>query len=149
MHLRLQSNINRVCNLNRAKIKGVFINAKPLLILAIIELISDGKYTSNRIEILGESLKMTYNKIAIELGIVKITLLYKPFWHLGSEPFWKIVLKDGAEDLADKTVSSKWLCDNVAYVELDPMLFESIKIPEEREILKQEILKKYFQSTHK
>lgn len=142
--LRVQSIIERILAMRIRKRNGLIIKAKPLLILTLIdefETIAKGMNKIYFSSVLVDYYKQTCHKLTSE----KLTNICYPFWHMKSESFWQIRLRQGyPELLPTKSVSSKWIRDNVDYVELDPILFDALIDMEERKEIRSAILNYYF-----
>jgi putative restriction endonuclease len=70
-----------------------------------------------------------------------------PFYHMRSEGFWHLFLKPGHELALTRSHSIKSLSSlqaAVAWVELDPPLFQLILEKESRELLRLTLLENYF-----
>ena len=82
-------------NLNTAKMKGHSAPHKPLLLLSVLDLIEQGFLTSSLIELSDALVNRFKENTKAYLGN---SIIYKPnigytFFHLSSEPFWKIFHK--------------------------------------------------------
>ena len=67
----------------------------PILLLSIIELVQKGEIINNRIEITPElvlEFKNNWSKLVTSQHHPNFAL---PFFHMKSEPFWKLVTKTG------------------------------------------------------
>src|SRR4028118_179275 len=74
---------------------------KPLLLLAVIDLIEQGAILENKIEPspqLVESFLKYWNLLSIEKPRI-----FLPFYHLKSDKFWHLHAKQGQENLLAKT----------------------------------------------
>jgi len=70
---------------------------KPILLLSIIRLFENGIFINNQIYVLPElvaSFKTNWNKLVTTNHFPIFTL---PFYHLCSEPFWKLVPNAGCK----------------------------------------------------
>ena len=106
---------------------------KAILILSVIELIEDGLIQSNQIllsNILIEKFKQCWDRYIGNSTVFQADI-GKPFWHLQSEPFWKLISHNGTEVTKDNISGSKYsisnLRKNVAYAEIDEELFELLQ----------------------
>ncbi|MDJ0553919.1 MAG: HNH endonuclease [Microcoleaceae cyanobacterium MO_207.B10] len=100
---------------------------KPILILSVIDLITQGLINNNQIYV-SEELISTFNKHwdILSSGIYKgKNLLYLPFHFLESEGFWHIEYKNNS--LKRVPSSIKKLKEEVEYASLDPELFELLQ----------------------
>jgi putative restriction endonuclease len=120
---------------------------KPILLLSIIQLIHKGEIQSNRIFITGELLiafKSNWAKLVKTNHISNFSL---PFFHLGSEPFWRLVYVNGQPDFKEKISSLGKLKSSIAFAEIDKDLFELLINPISRTEIENLLLEVYFQST--
>jgi len=102
---------------------------KPILLLALLELVRKGDVHTNRIEITPE-LVLEFKSIWSKLVITQHTANFAmPFFHMKSEPFWRL------ETYAGKTIpvtssnsikSLGALKESVAFAEIDKELFDLI-----------------------
>jgi len=124
---------------------------KPILLLSIISNIETGIIKDNRI-FLSPELVATFKKIWSDLVVdeKKHCIIALPFYHFSSSSFWKLVPKIGFEQAIKSKIAMKSfsnLNSAVEYAEIDIELFNFLKENEEREVLKQIILNKFFPDT--
>jgi putative restriction endonuclease len=120
---------------------------KPILLLAVLSLVETGQIQSNRIFITPElimSFRELWSKLVNSPHQMNFAL---PFFHLRSEPFWKLVTKPGAflsltSSLSVKSLGS--LNESIQYAELDAVLFILMKDSEMNAVLTKQILQQYF-----
>ena len=123
---------------------------KPVLLLAIIEGIENGDIISNRIAISPElvlSFKDIWSKLVTTSHSPNFAL---PFFHMKSEPFWRLVTLNGAiipVTSSNSIKSLKSLRESLAFAEMDGLLFSFLKEPISREVIKMELLNFYFPET--
>lgn len=123
---------------------------KPVLLLSIIQLFDCKQIDSERIYITPElvgTFKSTWNALVIT-GHDMIFAL--PFYHMKSEPFWKLIPNAGCEKWIEAKGSMRSfgnLNTAVAYAQIDIELFELLKEKDSREVLKYSLLEKYFPDT--
>jgi putative restriction endonuclease len=123
---------------------------KPILLLSVICLFEKGIFTDNRIFVLPElvaSFKSNWAKLVVTNHLPIFTL---PFYHLCSEPFWKLIANTGCEKLIESESSMRRfenLITAVNYALIDNELVDLLLVPENRDILKTTLLDKYFSST--
>lgn len=123
---------------------------KPVLLLAIINLIRKGEITNNRIEITFElvlEFKEIWSKIVDTPHIPNFAL---PFYHMKSEPFWKLITKSGMEVPTTSSNSIRSLSalqESLAFAEMDKELFLEIQNKEASLFLQQTLLETYFPNT--
>lgn len=109
-------------NVSRTKKKGQAYY-KPILLLSVIDLITQEKIQDNQI-LVSDDLIDTFNKywrILSSDSSYKGGLHY-PFFHLQSEGFWHLKFTDNFNGLQPKTTNK--LKEAVEYARLDPELFE-------------------------
>lgn len=120
---------------------------KPILLLSIIQLFEKNLITSSKIYITPELVgyfKSTWNALVTTSHDLRFAL---PFYHLSSEPFWKLIPNNGCEKWIEAKSSMRSFSNlntAVAYAEIDNELFELLKQKDSREILKITLLEKYF-----
>lgn len=140
--------LNQLRKLRRAKSKKMGAAPhKPILLLAIIEGIEQKDIFSNRISITPElvlSFKNIWSKLVITPHTPNFAL---PFFHMKSEPFWKLVSLDGAviPVTASRSIKSlNGLKDSLAFAEVEKDLMAFLFDPVSREVVKSELLDFYF-----
>jgi putative restriction endonuclease len=121
---------------------------KPILLLSIIQLIHKGEIQSNRIYITGElviAFKSNWNKLVETNHIPNFAL---PFFHLSSEPFWRLVYINKLSLGSNVKISSLGkLKNSIDFAEIDKDLFELLLNPISRTEIENSILSTYFPST--
>lgn len=104
----------RIMSIRQAKIQGEVIVAKPVLMLALIDGIDEGVFTTNSFT-LNEWLEVRYLKLMLQYTrksqFDKPTEINNPFWHLSTDGFWHLQLKKVAGKRI--TPSKAWLKENV------------------------------------
>ena len=111
-------------NIRQAKIHGEVIVAKPVLLLALIDGVDGGVFTTNQFN-LNDWLEEKY------LALMKLYTrnsqfdkpadISNPFWHLQSDGFWRLIQKSTAAE--GTTPTKKWLKENVSYGHFDDDLW--------------------------
>ena len=123
---------------------------KPILLLSIIRLFENGIVTDNQIFVLPElvaSFKSNWTKL-VETNHFPIFAL--PFYHMSSEPFWKLVANTGCEKWIESKSSMRSfgnLTTAVKFALIDEELSDLLLVSENRDILKIALLDKYFLNT--
>lgn len=120
---------------------------KPILLLSIIQLISKGIITTNRIFITSDLLLSFRQNWKILVDTNHTNNFSLPFFHLRSEPFWYLVAKPEKEIVttSSKSIKSfKSLCDSIAFAEIDKDLFFLLQDPINQMWFEQLILENYF-----
>ena len=144
----VQKYTRQLQSLNRASNKTLGkAPHKPVLLLSIIQLIHKGEIQSNRIYITGElviAFKSNWNKLVTTNHIPNFSL---PFFHLSSEPFWRLVYINGLFDKNEKISSLGKLKYRIAFAEIDKDLFELLLNPITRAELENVLLNTYFPNT--
>ena len=107
--------------IRQAKINGNVNIAKPVLLLAIIDGVTEGDVKNNHI-ILNEYLEKRYNSLMGYFSKqTKTTPINMPFWHLETDGFWHLNIQ--GEKPKDTTPTTNWLKENVLYASLDKELW--------------------------
>jgi putative restriction endonuclease len=125
---------------------------KPVLLLAVFSCIRNGQISSNRIYISPElivSYREIWNKLVNTNHSPKF---YLPFFHLRTEPFWKLIYKSDADfnlTSSHSINSITFLVNTVECAEIDEEFFELLKNEEVRDYFENEILLYYFNQTCK
>lgn len=148
---QLANYLNQLKKLRRAKNKGMGAAPhKPILLLAIIDGIEKGEVFTNRISISPElvlSFKDIWSKLVVTSHTPNFAL---PFFHMKSEPFWRLVSLNGAviPVTASRSVKSlSALKDSLAFAEIDKELMSFLIDPISKEVVKTELLDYYFPET--
>ena len=125
---------NLIIGIQRGNHKGVFFNAKPIFLLAIISCVDKKLLTVNQIS-LSEPLIKEYCSISKQFEPeIDITPVEKPYFHLSAEPFYTIVYKNGvtAPSSHARTPSLRFLKDSVEYAQFDDDLWQLLQKTEIR-----------------
>ncbi len=123
---------------------------KPILLLAVLELVRKGELYANRIEITPElvlEFKTIWSKLVVTPHTANFSL---PFFHMKSEPFWRLVTNAGMTIPITSSNSIKSLGalkESVAFAEIDKDLFELMKDPVNHAVIEDALLDKYFPET--
>lgn len=123
---------------------------KPILLLSVIRLFEKGIFTNNQIHILPElvaSFKSNWSKLVITNHH---PIFAMPFYHMSSEPFWKLIANVGCEKWIESKSSMRSLRNltiAVNFALIDNELSEILLKPESRDILKFSVLDRYFPKT--
>ncbi|TSJ39079.1 HNH endonuclease [Fluviicola chungangensis] len=123
---------------------------KPVLLLAILELIRKGEILNNRIAITPElvlEFKSIWSRLVVTPHIPNFAL---PFYHMKSEPFWKLVTSGGMEipvTSSNSIRSLNALKESVAFAEIEPTVFAQMLDPLHRTVLEEALLDQYFPET--
>lgn len=135
-------------SLNTNKRAGIDAPHKPILLLAILDLVESGAINGAKIE-LTELLERAF--LHTWKRYVGSSLLFQPkvatpFWHMQNEPFYQLYTNDGKE-LSGSPYSVKKLRENT-YAILDKDLFELMKDENSRAQLRVVLVSTYFQNQH-
>ncbi len=118
---------------------------KPFLLLSIIDLTGQGRITSNVIEPSFE-LADTFNSYwSTVMPPGRRGLISYPFYHMRSEPFWKLIPNPGYEDRPGQNFSSMAKIREVyAGARIDEPLYALLVDPVFRERLRTALVQTYF-----
>jgi len=120
---------------------------KPILLLAILKSVESKVITSNRIYITPE-LIMNFRELWSKLVTTKHQMNFAlPFFHMQSEPFWRIITKPGAFVPLTSSHSIKSLGslnESIQYAEIDKELWDLIMNGQTNLTLTKLLLSNYF-----
>ena len=137
-------------SLNTARIAGKNAPHKAVLLLAIIELVEAGVINSPRIE-LTERLEETFGMIwkrYIGSSLVFQPKVATPFWHLQTEPFYRLYMNNGQLiNGGTGRYSIKWLRGNT-YAMIDEQLLCLMQGENSRAELRVALISTYLQGLH-
>lgn len=106
--------------------KGTPAPHKAILLLAIIDLIEEGEITDSRI-FLTEQLEARFSKLwGYYIGKSQLFAadIFKPYFHMTHESFWKLIPKDeNMPEKVDPKYSRNWIKDHYLYAQIDEDLF--------------------------
>ncbi len=137
--------LNRFAKLRIDRARGNPAPHKPLLLLAVIDLIEQGAILENKIEpspLIVESFLKYWNLLSLEKPRI-----YLPFYHLKSDKFWHLHAKIGQENLLatiSQFKSMTQLAGVIDFAKLDDDLFLLLHKVEARELIRKIILETYF-----
>lgn len=121
---------------------------KPILLLSILDMYEQNIFSSERIYVTPElvaSFKSNWAKYVDSDRHYPIFAL--PFYHLKTEPFWKLVPNPGCEKWLDSKITMRNfnnLTTAVAYALIDKDLATLMSQIETREVMRKLLLAKYF-----
>ena len=138
---------NYVQKMKRLRIDRAHKDAphKPLLLLAVIELIEQGQICENRIYF-SPALAETVMKYWVEVTDRKFNIAM-PFFHLKSDGFWHLHPNPGQKKVlegARQIRSISGVQEVIAYASLDDDLFVLLTDTGNREIIRQTLISTYF-----
>jgi len=120
---------------------------KPILLLAILKSVESKVITSNRIYITPE-LIMNFRELWSKLVMTKHQMNFAlPFFHMQSEPFWRIITKPGAFVPLTSSHSIKSLGslnESIQYAEIDKELWDLMMNGQTNLTLTRLLLSTYF-----
>ncbi|NJL01735.1 MAG: hypothetical protein HC910_14665 [Spirulinaceae cyanobacterium SM2_1_0] len=120
---------------------------KPILLLAVIELIARSEIERNRID-LGDRLNHMFLKYWSYLGSVSHNPdISQPFYYLKSSKFWHLVANPGYARVITDKLKLKTLADVrrvVHYAYLDEDLFDFLREPKYRQCLLEALVLRWF-----
>lgn len=122
---------------------------KPLLLLAIIDLIRQGQVYENKI-FPSPNLAETFIKYWSKVVTNRLPNFAMPFFHLKGDKFWHLHPNIGKEDKLNrrrKVNSISWIHEVVAYASLDEELFVLLTNSQDREAICQTLINKYFSNS--
>ncbi|CAD5949890.1 hypothetical protein NO976_02732 [Planktothrix agardhii] len=132
--------VNKICQRGDAPYK-------PILLLSVIDLISQGIIEQNEITV-SDQLIATFKKYWQLLGNEEyLGGLHYPFFHLKRENFWHLKLRPDFDGFQPKSINK--LKQAVEYAKLDEQLFEFIKNGETRKELVDILISVWFSDTQK
>ena len=148
MQEHLKEYIAQFKGLNTNKRAGVEAPHKPILLLAIMDLVESGVINGTRVELTEQLEKVFLRNWKRYVGS---SLLFQPkvatpFWHMQNEPFYKLYTNDG-KDLSGSPYSVKKLRENT-YAIMDKDLFDLMKDENCRAHLRVVLVSTYLQNQH-
>lgn len=116
--------------------------------MTILQCVDDNSLINNQLYFDNERFVNTFKALAEfyndGINTAFMPFFIRPFFHLGSEPFYELVWNDGVKTPnMNRTPSAKFLRENLAYAKLDDDLWEILQDPINREYLRQAIIAKY------
>lgn len=116
---------------------------KPFLLLSILDGIEQGWISDNYIDLSQNLIETFFEYWNSIVGNDRVTTIALPFFHMQSEPFWKLHYKDGKKEYKNSP-SLGGLTDRIKYAEADEHLFSMFKNPDNREAIRSFLLSQYF-----
>lgn len=148
MQDNLTKYITQFQSLNTNRRAGIDAPHKPILLLAIMDLVESGAINSTRIE-LTEQLERAFLhnwKRYVGSSLLFQPKVATPFWHMQNEPFYKLYTNDGKE-LSGSPYSVKKLRENT-YAILEKSLLGLMKDENCRAHLRVILVSTYLQNQH-
>lgn len=138
-HLNFYLHKIRKIRIDRAR--GTPAPHKPILLLAVIDLIEQGTISINRIEPSPQLVETYLNYFAqVSAGLSRP---YLPFYHLKTSGFWHLHAQPSQQNALAATKGFKsmsQLASVLAYASFDDELFALLLQPETRELIRQTII---------
>jgi putative restriction endonuclease len=130
-------------NVSKTKERGT-ANHKPILILSVVELITQQSIVENRIFVSNELIETfkKYWSILVADSIYTDALHY-PFFHLRREGFWHLKFRDTYKE-RERIKTTNKLKEKVEYAYLDDELFELFQDPLNRQVLVDSLVSTWF-----
>ena len=119
---------------------------KYLLLLAVIDLIRQGQIHENKI-FPSPNLAETFIKYWSKVVTNRLPNFAMPFFHLKGDKFWHLYPNVGKEDKLNKrrrVNSISWIHEVVAYARLDEEFYVLLTNSQDREVICQTLINKYF-----
>jgi len=146
--LRLQYYKVVLLSVKRSRKKGVYINAKPILLLSFFDLIIKGIVKENKF-VFDKNLIHIYAEICKQYEQDKSTTpCVYPFYHIRNDGFVNLTFKDNSTKLPH-TPSAKFLRENVKYASFDNALWDLLQDAEARRILREAVINHFLTSKNK
>lgn len=143
-------------NTKRGNSGRFFSNAKPILLIAIIDAIEAGVINENKLYFENEELEEIYKKLFISCdknyegaisSNLKVTPFQLPFFHLNSEKYFHIKWKEGLKPpVQANSPSRKYLKENVQYAYLNQDLWNLLQISYNRMFLRESLVIKFIKA---
>lgn len=135
-------------SIHTGSINGKVALSKPLYITSIIEAIEWDALTENEIMISNEFIRKRFGQLYEQVNGnrkgYEVSFFVRPFFHLSSASFYRLIWKQGVEQSNKaSTPSAKYLRENLLYAKLDDELWELLQDAENRDYIKQNIIRRY------
>ena len=137
-----------ILSIHTGSIDGKVALSKPLYITSIIEAIEWDALTENEIKISNEFIRKRFGQLYEQVNGnrkgYEVSFFVRPFFHLSSASFYRLIWKQGVEQSHKaSTPSAKYLRENLLYAKLDDELWELLQDAENRNYIKQNIIRRY------
>ena len=144
--LKLQYYRTVLIQTKRGNGRGVTINAKPILLVALFNHIEKGLAINNKILFDCELKECYENFYSLFEPDKQITPFHKPFYYLQSDGYWHLSWNNDEEP---KISSAKYLRENVKYAYFDNALWDLLQDTEARSILQEVIINHFLTPKNK
>lgn len=128
---------NLLLSMKVASYKGAPIIAKPVLMLAIFQMIDDGTLLGNNITF-SDELCDTYSTLFRKYSTGRITPVLYPYYYLNSEEFYYV-----KGDTSRRTPSVSFIHERIEFAALDDELWDLLQDPAVRNDYREAIIKKF------
>jgi len=126
--------------LKRGNYKGIVSNAKPYLLLSIINALENNEIKDNKIYL--TDILPYYLKFSKQFSPqIKPSPISYPFYHLKTESFYHLNWKE--MEMKNDAPSTKWVKDNIKYSSLDNALWNLLQNKDIRDDYKKSIEEYY------
>lgn len=140
--LKLQYYKVILLSIKRSSKNGIYVNAKPILVLSFFDLIAQGVVKDNKFQF-DENLVHKYTELCKYHEPDKsITSCVYPFYHIRNDNFISLTFNDFSTKLPH-TPSAKYLRENVKYASLDNALWDLLQDDETRCVLREAVIKHF------
>lgn len=142
----IEKYIDQFKKINVAKRDGLKAPHKAVLLLAVIDLVERGVFTTPKIELIEElefAYQNTWDRYVYNTQTFQPRLT-TPFWHLSNEDFWRLRTYSGQPVSETDNASSVKSMREKIYALLDVVLFEELKKSENRAKLRVTLISNYF-----
>ena len=142
----IEKYIDQFKKINVAKRDGLKAPHKAVLLLAVIDLVERGVFTTPKIELIEElefAYQNTWDRYVYNTQTFQPRLT-TPFWHLSNEDFWRLRTYSGQPVSETDNASSVKSMREKIYALLDVVLFEELKKAENRAKLRVILISNYF-----
>lgn len=147
MNESLQLYVKTFSRLNVNRARGKVSPHKPVMLLAVLELAETGLLKENKIYYTQHLLDLFRSFFQAVQKPGDACNPYFPFFHLRSESFWHLKPIAGKEAIVEALTTVRGpsqVRDNIEYAYLDDELFTLVQQDNERAILRQTIIDKWF-----
>lgn len=129
-------------NVKRGNSKGVYCNAKPVLLISLLDYI--GLTQCKQFKWGEKQLEELYKSNFEKFENAKLTPFWKPFFYMSSEPFYSLVWEREPDEKSIAHPSGKTLKTYLSHAEFDDELLELLQDSENRDYLRSCIIDTYF-----
>lgn len=123
---------------------------KPILLLSILDAFNYNLISENKIYVTPELISFFSTNWAAYVETEHDKRFTLPFFHMQTEPFWRLEANEGCEMWVQSKAAMRSLGNlqsAVKYAEIDKELFDLLRNSVNREVIRQIILETYFPNT--